>query len=73
MSNKMKAHGLKYILKDGTKAVSVTTVIGEKKPHQNWYQSLAGLHGRYGIAHVKDYYGLGQQSYADFFSNPTAS
>ena len=52
---------------------AVTTVIGEKKPHQNWYQSLAGLHGRYGIAHVKDYYGLGQQSYADFFSNPTAS
>jgi len=28
MSNKMKAHGLKYILEDGTKAVSVTTVIG---------------------------------------------
>ena len=27
MSNKMKAHGLKYILKDGTKATSVTTVI----------------------------------------------
>ena len=51
---------------------AVTTVIGEKKPHQNWYQSLAGLHGRYGIAHVKDYYGLGQQSYADFFSNPAA-
>ena len=27
MRHKMKAHGLKYILKDGTKATSVTTVI----------------------------------------------
>ena len=52
---------------------AVTTVIGEKKPHQNWYRNLTGLHGRYGIAHMKDYYGLGHQSYADFFSNPTAS
>ena len=51
----------------------VTTVIGEKTPHKNWYQSLTGLHGRYGIARVKDYYGLGYQSYADFFSNPAAS
>ena len=31
-----------------------------------WSKELAPIHGRYGIGHVGDWYGIGRQSYADF-------
>lgn len=49
----------------------VSRVIGTIGPApERWYQALPPIHGRYGIAHVRDYFGFGTQSYADFFVPP---
>lgn len=51
----------------GFAAVSkVIGVIGDAP--KNWFKQLPPIHGRYGIAHVRDYFGFEQRSYADFFT-----
>lgn len=46
---------------------AVDKVIGERNPNPNWFGKIPKLHGRYGRAHVKDYYGFGRQSYGDTY------
>lgn len=50
----------------------VFRVIGtiERAP-EAWFRALPSIHGRYGVAHVQDYFGFGKQSYADFFIPPS--
>ncbi len=63
---------LKYVVTTGTGDVAggfpaVDRVIGAiDEPTAQWYKAFPPLHGRYGIAHVADYYGYGSQSYADY-------
>ena len=53
---------------------AVDKVIGEENPNLNWFGEIPQLHGRYGRAHVKDYYGFGSQSYGDtYISNNKGS
>jgi len=40
------------------------------KAPEAWFNAIPPIHGRYGIAHVQDYFGFGKQSYADFFVPP---
>lgn len=51
----------------------VSRVIGtiERAP-EAWFRAIPPIHGRYGIAHVQDYFGFGRQTYADFFVPPAA-
>lgn len=46
---------------------AVSRVVGtvDEAP-AGWFEELPPVQGMYGIAHVKDYYGFGRQSYADF-------
>ena len=46
---------------------AVSKVIGtiDDAPEE-WFQEMPPIHGRYGVAYIKDYYGFGRQSYADF-------
>ena len=63
---------LKSVVTNGTGDVAggfpaVTNVIGSiGEPLAAWRGELPPIHGRYGIAHVTDWYGIGSQSYADF-------
>ena len=50
---------------------AVDKVIGEENPNLNWFGEIPQLHGRYGRAHVKDYYGFGSQSYGDTYISNT--
>ena len=48
---------------------AVSRVIGQLgEVPENWTRQLPPIHGRYGLAHLRDYFGFGKQSYADFFS-----
>ena len=48
---------------------AISRVIGQlDEAHENWLRQLPSIHGRYGIVHVRDYFGFGKQSYADFFA-----
>ena len=63
---------LQWVVSTGTGDVAtpfppVSRVIGTVgTPPEVWFEELPPIHGRYGIGHVGDWYGIGKQSYADF-------
>ena len=44
----------------------VERVFGALAPEATWYDELPPVHGRYGVAYVPDYYGLGYRSLEDY-------
>ena len=44
----------------------VERVIGAASPGRFWYDEQPPVHGRYGVAYVPDYYGLGYRSLEDY-------
>ena len=66
-AEKRRAKRLKSPLKLSSIKGRVSKVIGTVgTPPEAWLEELPPIHGRYGVGHVGDWYGIGKQSYADF-------
>jgi glycine reductase len=62
---------IQSVVSTGTGGVDVTfpvmdRVMGLREPWPELFQEQAPIHGRYGVSHLHDIYGIGQQGYLDF-------